>query len=217
MRASDRAQFVDLLTDALGFYGQTVSPFAVSVWWQACDRFELEQVAKALTGHAMDPDRGQWAPKPADIVRQLQGTHTDRSLIAWGKVLDAMQRVGAYSSVVFDDGAIHAAISDLGGWTTVCRTGVDEMPFLQRRFCEGHKAYSLRPDFPYPARLIGEFEAINRQNGKKVAPPALIGDAERARQVEQLGAAGSRTMITSGSVSIDHALASLKLGADRAA
>lgn len=217
MKASDRLAFSQLITDAMAFYGRDVSTFALSVWWQACERFDLEQVTKAMGAHAMDPEHGQFAPKPADIVRKLHGTHTDRSLIAWGKVLDAIQRVGAYSSVVFDDGAIHATIADLGGWTAVCRTGVDELPFLQRRFCEGHKAYSLRPDFPYPARLIGEFEAVNRQNGKKVAPPALIGDAQRAQQVEQLGSAGSRTMITAGSVSIDQALASLQIGSGRAA
>jgi hypothetical protein len=52
-------------------------------------------------------------PKPADIVRNLQGTASDRSLIAWGKLLEAMRRVGAYRSVAFDDGAIHAAVEDM--------------------------------------------------------------------------------------------------------
>ena len=67
----DKPAFVELLTQALGFYGQAVSPFAVSVWWQACQGVELDQVRRALTAHAMDPDRGHFAPKPADVVRQL--------------------------------------------------------------------------------------------------------------------------------------------------
>ena len=34
-------------------------------------------VGKALTAHATDPDHGQFAPKPADIVRKIQGTQAD--------------------------------------------------------------------------------------------------------------------------------------------
>lgn len=196
MNASDKAAFAQLLTDAMAFYRQDVSTFAVSVWWQACERYEFEQVAKAITSHAMDPERGQFAPKPADIVRQLQGTATDRSLIAWGKVLDAMQRVGAYTSVVFDDGAIHAAIEDMGGWMKLCRSQTDELPFLQRRFCDAHKVYSNRPDLAYPAKLLGEHELNNRMAGQKTAPPVLIGNPDKAKQTLALGSNTGKTTIT---------------------
>lgn len=198
MRTEDREAFAELLSQALGFYGQTVSPFALGVWWQACQGVELSQVRRALTAHAMDPERGQWAPKPADIVRQLKGTQADRSLIAWGKVMDAIKRVGAYQSVVFDDGAINAAIEDMGGWPNTCRTKEDELPFLQRRFTDLHRAYSARPDAAFPSRLMGEHEAQNRQLGFPVRSPVLIGDAEKAQQVERLGSVGSKTAITAG-------------------
>lgn len=198
MNANDKTAFGKLITDAMAFYGKDVSTFALSVWWAACERFDMEQVSKAVTAHAMDPEGGQFPPKPADIMRKLQGTQTDRTLLAWGKVIDAMQRVGAYTSVVFDDGAIHAAISDMGGWPAVCRTGADELPFVQRRFCDLHRAYSARGDQIYPARLLGEHEATNRLNGRAVAAPALIGDATKALQIERNGSAGSKTAISIG-------------------
>lgn len=194
MTESDRAAMGELLTQVLSFYGQSVSPFALGVWWQACQGFELAQVRRAMTAHAMDPDRGQWAPKPADIVRQLQGTMADRSLIAWGKVMDAIRRVGAYQSVVFDDGAIHAAIEDMGGWPNTCRTKDSELPFLQRRFCDLHRAYSLRQG-NFPARLAGESEQQNRQHGFPVHAVMLIGDPQKAAQVEALGCTGPKTAI----------------------
>lgn len=176
MNAAQRERFSELLGDALGFYGQAVTAFSLSVWWQACERYEFEQVAKALTAHAMDPDRGQFAPKPADIVRQLQGTHTDRSLMAWGKVFEAMQRIGAYTSVDFGEPAIHCAIEDMGGWQKLCRSTMDELPFVQKRFCETHKAYSLRGDMlrDIPA-LMGELEQRNRIGGHPTKPPVRIG------------------------------------------
>jgi hypothetical protein len=162
----------------------------------ACETFDVEQVSKALSAHLMDPERGQFMPKPADIVRQLQGTNTDRSLIAWGKVLDAMQRVGAYATVCFDDGLIHAAITDMGGWMQLCRGKVDELPFLQKRFCDGYKAYANRGDVVYPAVLLGEHEIANNAKGYVSASPVLIGNPDKAVRVRQSGVIGPKTQIT---------------------
>ena len=198
MQPSDIPDFQALLTDALAFYRQDVSEFALTVWWGACRPFTLEQVSKAFTAHATDAERGRFVPMPADIVKHLQGTQTDRSLMAWGKVLEGIQRVGAYQSVGFDDPAIHAAVEDLGGWTTICRSTMQELPHLQRRFTESHRAYSGRQGFAFPAYLIGESEAANRTAGKRVAPPVLIGSPALAAEVMRLGHAGPRTAITSG-------------------
>lgn len=195
MTPSDRAAFVGLMTHALAFYRQGVTEFTLSVWWQACEPFDLEQVREALTAHAMDPDRGHFAPMPADIVRVLRGTLQDRSLLAWGKVLDAIRAVGAYRSVVFDDAAIHSAIEDIGGWPAVCRSQVDELPFLQRRFCESHRAYSARPG-QHPALLVGDHQAANAHTGRAIEPPVLVGDPARAEQVMRLGSVGPRTRVT---------------------
>jgi Domain of unknown function (DUF6475) len=161
MRASDKTYFQALLTDAMAFYRQDLSTFALSVWWAACESFDLEQVRKALTAHAMDPEHGRFAPKPADVVRILQGTHTDRSLMAWAKLHRAIGRVGSWKSIVFDDPAIHAAVEDLGGWLALCSGTSDDLPFLQKRFCDAHKAYIKRPGHPYPPRIVGVFEATN--------------------------------------------------------
>ena len=109
-------------SSALNFSSlRPVSEFTLQVWCQACQPFTLEQISKAMTAHAVDPERGQFAPKVADVIRILQGTYTDRAQLAWGKALEAMSSVGAYSDVIFDDPAIHAVIEDLGGWPKVCR------------------------------------------------------------------------------------------------
>lgn len=202
MTAQDKPAFKDLITQALAFYRQDVSKFSLGVWWQACEPFSLEQAQRALTAHAMDAERGRFPPMPADIVKHLQGTQTDRSLMAWGKVFEAIQRVGAYQSVGFDDPAIHAAVDDLGGWTTICRGQMHDLPHLQRRFAEAHRAYCGRQSFPFPAYLLGESEASNRTAGRPVAPPVLIGNAERAAEVLRLGRTGPRNTITSGAEAV---------------
>ncbi len=196
MTPDEKHKFLDVLQGVHDFYGKDMSKFAVTVWAMACETFDVQQVSKALSAHLMDPERGQFMPKPADIVRQLQGTNTDRSLVAWGKVLDATQRVGAYASVVFDDGLIHSAISDMGGWMQLCRSKTDDLPFLQKRFCDGYKAYANRGDVVYPSVLLGEHELANNAKGYTSAPPVLIGNPQKAEKVRLLGVKGPKTQIT---------------------
>lgn len=192
MRGSDRPELLKLVTDVLGYYRQNVSEFTLAVWWQAMQQFDLEQVRKALTAHATDAERGQFAPKVADIVRILAGTVTDRSQLAWGKAHEAMSAVGAYTDVVFDDPAIHAVIEDMGGWPKVCRTEIAELGYLQHRFCEGYRAYAGRGTFDYPRRLAGDRspDAEYEKKGLPLPKPAVIGDPERARAVYHGGGAG---------------------------
>lgn len=189
-------RFHEVLAGVHDFYGKELTPFALQVWEQACKQFDVEQVTKALSAHLMDAERGQFMPKPADIVRQLQGTSTDRALLAWGKVFDAMQTVGAYRSVVFDDGLIHAVVEDLGGWVKVCRCSGDEIQFLQKRFCDSYRAYAGRQDVAFPAQLTGEHEQQNAKFGyAPVNGPMLIGDKQKALAVKNAGVAGPKTQM----------------------
>lgn len=198
MKPSDVPQFIALITEALAYYRVNVSEFTLSVWMQGCQPFTLEQVQKAMTAHATDAERGPFAPKVADIVRILSGTHTDRSMLAWGKAHEAMSAVGAYTDVVFDDPAIHAVIEDLGGWPKVCRTELKDLSFLQHRFTEGHKAYTGRGVFEYPRRLMGDRSPDHdyAKKGLKLPRPALVGDKDAALRVFERGNAAGKTAIT---------------------
>ena len=196
MHINDRPDFARLLTDVLAYYAKDCSPFVLDLWWGACSSFSLEQVRKSLNAHAMDAERGVFAPKVADIVRVLAGTSTDRAALAWGKVLGAMSLVGAYTDVVFDDPAIHAAIVDCGGWTKICRSEMAELSYLQHRFCQSHKAYTERGVFEYPAQLCGDRspDSDYLKFGLPAPLPAYVGDPARAEQVRLLGGTGGPTV-----------------------
>ena len=200
MRLNDNAALVTLLTDVHAYYRQTVSDFVLRVWLQACQPFELEQVSKAMTAHITDAENGKFCPKVADVVRVLSGTMTDRAALAWGKTLGAMSAVGAYSDVVFDDPAIHAAIEDCGGWVKVCRGDLTELSYLQHRFGAAYKAYVGRGTFEYQRRLVGDRspDADFARKGLPVPQPATVGDAAKAKLVYQGGSMAAKTHITFG-------------------
>ncbi len=202
MKLDDFPKFRGLLSDVMAYYGKDVSKFTLDVWWGACEGFDYEQVEKAMQRHATDPEAGVFAPKVADVVRILSGTHTDRALLAWGKVLESMSSVGAYTDVIFDDAAIHAAIEDLGGWPKVCRSDTESLSYLQKRFCDSHKAYTGRGEFPYPRRLIGDRSTDAEYKAIGMKPPlALVGDQAACRQVFDGGLQGGKVQITTSTPS----------------
>ena len=197
MLDSDRGRFLDLIGGVHDFYGKELTRFASDVWWRCCQASDFETISLAFSNHLSDPERGQWMPKPADLVRQLDGTQSDRSRRAWGKVLDASQRVGAYQSIAFDEAAIHAAIEDVGGWIAVCRTELDELPHLERRFCAAYRAYIAPGKLTsWSPKLLGQHDIDNNLKGYENQGAVLIGNAEKAREVLRLGSVGTRTQVT---------------------
>lgn len=197
MQPSERSAFAQLITDVLAYYRQDASRFVLDLWWGACQPFELAQIHQAMQRHATDPEHGRFAPRVADVVRILAGTAADRAALAWGKTLEAMGSVGAYTDVVFDDPAIHAAVLDLGGWPKVCRTDLKDLGYLQHRFCESHRAYTGRGTFDYP-RCLGGDRSPDSEYAKVGLPPpriAFIGNAERARLVYEGGSAAGKTAV----------------------
>lgn len=198
MTPKDKAQVAEMITGAYAYYRQAITPFVLDVWVKACETFPVESISKALSAHLVDPDRGQFAPKIADIIRILQGTKSDRAAMAWSKTLDAMSSVGAYSDVVFDDPAIHATVEDLGGWCKLCRTDYDELSYTQHRFTKAYETYVQRGTFDYPRRLGGERspDEMYERRGLPVPRPAMVGDVEKCKQVLALGNASGKTPIT---------------------
>jgi hypothetical protein len=189
---------IDLVKDVMKFYKQEASPFALQVWVNAMQAFDFEQVNKAFSVHLVNTESGQFMPKPADIIKALQGTQTDRASLAWAKAYEAAGSVGAYTDVVFDDPAIHCAIEDMGGWPKFCRTETKDLSYSMHRFCEQYKAYVGRGTFEFTARLRGDrsSDAEYEKKGLPLPKPKLIGSAENAIAVMNGGSNNGRLMIT---------------------
>jgi hypothetical protein len=172
MNYHEKMQFSILVSDALGYWKQDISEFALEVWWNGCRNYEFDDIAKALSQHATDPDKGQFAPKVADIVRILSGTKSDRSLREWSRVHEAMSSVGAYSDVDFGDPATHAAIRDMGGWPKLCRTELKELSYLQHRFCELYKSHDGHTN--EKISLLGDRSPNEMYLKKGLKPPMAV-------------------------------------------
>lgn len=198
MQKDDFERFGTVLTALSELYSKSLSQGAITLWWQALERFDFEQVSRAIRAHTEDAQSGQFMPKPADLIRVLEGTATQRAALAWGAVFDAMQRVGAYQDVVFDDPVIHAVVEDLGGWPKLCRGSASELSYLQHRFAESYRAYRGRQSFEYPRRLVGDrsSDEMYLRRGLPPPKPVVLGNVEQARLVYQGGVSGAKPLLT---------------------
>ncbi|AZG14952.1 DUF6475 domain-containing protein [Cupriavidus pauculus] len=188
MTPQDVAPFSALISDVYAFYRQDSSTFAVKVWWQAMQPFDFTAVADALNRHCVNPDSGQFMPKPADVVKMLQGSTQDSALVAWAKVDRSVRTVGTYRSVVFDDPLIHRVLTEMGGWIEVGRKSEDEWPFVRNEFVNRYRGYRMRSETPdYPPHLIGISEAQNAKAGFHVEAPLLLGNPDTAAMVARRG------------------------------
>lgn len=184
MNTDDFDGFRELMRGVHDFYGKDLSSFALDVWWNALKQYDIDVIRRAMSMHCTNPDTGQFCPKPADVVRMVGGTTKDAALLAWVKVQEAVSRAGSYCSVCFDDPIINRVLLDMGGWPQHCAKRGDELPFVERNFCDRYRAYKTHGNsHGHPPYLVGLSEAQNVQSGHRSSPPVLIGNAEAARRV----------------------------------
>jgi hypothetical protein len=188
MKPSDYEEFKRGITGVMSFYRKEVSNFALDIWWNALKNYDLKAINDAFGRHLMNPDTGQFEPKPADIIRMMQGSTLDSALLAWAKVDRAIRHVGTHQSVVFDDPLIHAVIYEMGGWVALGQKREDEWPFVAKEFEARYRGYKARGEKPaYTGILLGIADSQNQREGFAAQPPILIGNESQANQVLMLG------------------------------
>ncbi len=185
MNAADRTKFAEALAAVYALYRVELSQSVAAMWWRALEAYDVAPVLDALTRHARNPDTGQFLPKPADVVKMIEGSTADTALLAWAKVLQGLRAVGTYDSVVFDDPIIHRVLEDLGGWVALGRQPEKDLPFFEKRFRDAYRAWRMRGLIDWPRRLAG---IIEHQNGSAGfagvnVNTKFVGDRARAQAV----------------------------------
>lgn len=199
-----RVEFVDLYLAVSAIYKKPwspdVNPVIYDIFYEAVKPYGYDAVKNAFSAHVKNPDNGQFMPKPADIVRIIDGTSADNSMQAWSKVVKAIYAAGMYTTVVFDDPVIHLVIRDMGGWIYLCQTDEDELKFRGHEFSNRYKAYKGAGKLPkYPKKLYGIAESENSAKGvEHYDKIKLIGDPSKAQSVLESGANIKSLLISDG-------------------
>jgi hypothetical protein len=73
MENRDRSRFASCLLAVSEVYGKSASEPVTAIWWDALATYPIGEVELAFRRHISNPDNGQYAPKPADIIRLIGG------------------------------------------------------------------------------------------------------------------------------------------------
>lgn len=179
--------FAQLLTAISALYNKAISEMLIELYWRSLKRFEFQAVQNAFMAYIDHTESGQFMPKPADIIRMIEGDVASQALQAWSKVEQAIRVIGRYSTIVFDDPIIHAVITDMSGWIHLCNTSHKELNFRANEFTKRYRGYLLKKPTVYPKQLTGFIEQYNGQHGYKLEPPVLFGNPTLALQIYQQG------------------------------
>lgn len=211
MRAEDKVALSAMLAKVMSVYGKQITTGFVDVFFDALAGYDIESVRRGLNAHVQNPDSGQFAPKPADVVRLIDGTSQDQGMQAWSRVDKAVRRVGPYQSVVFDDPIVHRVLDDMGGWVKLCTARSEEdYKFQGLEFARRYRAFVIAGGVgdDYPKHMIGISEA---ESGRrfKAPDPLLIGDRNACLAVLRNGA-GGRLAITRAGKSVGQLISESK-------
>ena len=216
MKSNDVFEFYQIWEATGELYNIKPSKMAVELAFNSLSDFDLKDVARAIHFHIQNPDSGRFMPKPADIIKQIKGDTKTQSLTGWSQVEYAISRVGKYRSVTFDDPITMRVIEEMGGWIKICTTTTDEMPFVRNEFTARYSGYSVRGVDSYPARLLGIADAENiKDHPDHVEPPMLIGDAEKAKRVLELGSNESKPRMISAGAMLQDMIKPKSIGGER--
>jgi hypothetical protein len=73
MQPEDFDNFARVLDAAYSLHSKSLTADARSLFFAALGKYSLAEVRKAFSAHISDPQRGQYPPKPADLIAHLQG------------------------------------------------------------------------------------------------------------------------------------------------
>ena len=187
MKATDAEAFAAILASIGRLYGKSISKHLSDIYWNLLEPYPLSELEIALMAHLRNPNGGQFFPKPADLLRHLEGSGTTKALQAWTLVERAIRQIGIYQSLAFEDPLIHAVIEEMGGWMKLCTITLKELPFCSLEFQKRYEGLVHKPPHRYPPYLPGVIECENSAKGYAIPEPLLIGDISKTQAVMEGG------------------------------
>lgn len=180
-----RAKLMECITVTLGGYGRVLGKSALEMWLDDLAAIDPVVAMAAFAAHRRDPDRGQFAPTAADIIRRVNGSNEERALMAWATVRGAVRQHGYNRSVDFNSPLVHGVLHEMGGWSSINDMTTFDVEARKAEFIKRFVTYASRNILPAhcPPTMVGLYDDSDRP--ARVAlpfhdqPPAAITGAAR--------------------------------------
>jgi len=184
MDSSNKKEFAQTISAVGEMYDKKISTSLMRMYFESLIDYSIDNIKKGLSNHSLDPKHGTFFPKPADIVRNIDGgrqTQEDRAMIAWMEIEAAVSRVGAYGVLDIEDKKALLAVKNMGSWKQLCHTDRDKMSFKRQEFVKNYNALSNTPVENLPKNLLGIGEFNNQKALTNDQPEKLLKQLEERK------------------------------------
>jgi|ETNvirome_6_1000_1030641.scaffolds.fasta_scaffold01506_3 hypothetical protein len=165
MNSQDQNKFKELITVMSETYGEEFTPAKLKLWWNLFKPYPIETFEQALYAHIACPDAGMFSPKPANLMKFINGTSKDqqqlvedRAEIAWACIEREISRIGSYGTLELEDKQAIAAVKAIGGWRALCMCTYDQLVWKKKEFVSSYDCYERTPLEALPSKLPGLIE-----------------------------------------------------------
>lgn len=191
MNDGDQDKFKSIMASIAGIYNCEFAIDQIKLWWNVFKNISIDNFEAAVYAHIADPDQGMFIPKPANIMRHINGTEKensqaldDKAILAWAFVLKEISRLGSYRTFKSDDPAIISAIRDLGGWIKLCGATQNELTWIKKEFIGHYKALTNSGATGDSKPLLGREDLSKKKLESKSSTNNLLKQLEK-RQNEK--------------------------------
>lgn len=176
MTENDGNKFKELITAINVTYGEEFTQPQTLLWWNMFKPYPIEAFEQAVYQHMADPEQGMFSPKPANIMKFINGTTKqneqaieDKADIAWLTITGEIKRIGSYGSLKMEDKQALAAVKSLGGWKFICSKTEADLVWLHKEFVATYKNFERTDVNLLPNKLPGRVLLENaKKNGESL-------------------------------------------------
>jgi hypothetical protein len=162
----DKTRVENALRALFATFDKTANPDMLRGYLWGLRNLSAEQIELAV---ASAIERRRTFPRPAELLEYAGAvTPERRANLAWLDVLHAVERIGPYRWVRFDDPHVNASIAGMGGWVTFCSLFTDARAedFTRGKFLKtyAHMAVSV----PVDADACGPLQGLATENPPRI-------------------------------------------------
>lgn len=162
-----REKFAELMTALEELYKQKISGLVFEMYFNVLEYYDISQIRKAINDHIRNTKNGQFMPKPADLIRQIELEEEPaehRAMLGWSEISRQIKSVGSYDNPHFEDPLISHVIHDMGGWVHMCGVLEKDLVWMGKEFERRYLSYAEYPPANLePKRLAGTFASYNQK------------------------------------------------------
>ena len=170
MQKHDEEEFKKVMIGLGEYYDKPITESLIKIYGYDLKPLTIEQFKQAASAHRMNTDNGQFFPKTADLMRQINGTTKqndqqleDKADMAWLTITGEVKRIGSYGSLKMEDKQALAAVKSLGGWKFICAKTETELVWLHKEFISVYQNYERTPVEALPDKLPGRVALENHK------------------------------------------------------